>query len=211
MQYNTSEHCLSHHQLPVNVDIDVEFTHENPAFLHQDPTMKPWGKLPWFFHISWPQLPSVSLSWAQWIGPPGHTCHGHGRSCVPFETSLYQSVDSIMSYVHFMSISCLPSGKLSHNYGTSPLFMGASPFFNGKNQLFLWPFFNSYVWHHQRVIKLTQWTQGTRPWLGSTCTKTWQQWTLSLPWQHPHGSLASLCASENQPLLWSIQGYPLVI
>ena len=107
MQYNTSEHRLSHHQLPVNVDIDVEFTHENPAFPHQDPTMKPWGKLPWFFHISWPQLPSVSLSWAQWIGPPGHTCHGHGRSCVPFETSLYQSVDSIMSYVHFMSISCL--------------------------------------------------------------------------------------------------------
>ena len=157
------------------------------------------GKLPWFFHISWPQLPSVSLSWAQWIWPPGHTCHGHG-SCVPFETSLYQSVDSIMSYVHFMSISCpfhvhfmpiscLPSGKLSHNYGTSPLFMGTSPFFwMGKPSISM-AVFNSYVWHHQSVIKMTQWTQGTRPWLGSTCTKTWQQWTLSLPWQHPHGSL----------------------
>ena len=101
------------------------------------------GKLPWFFHISWPQLPSVSLSWAQWIWPPGHTCHGHG-SCVPFETSLYQSVDSIMSYVHFMSISCL-----FHVYPlvNCPITMEHHHcswehhhFFEWENQVFLWPF-----------------------------------------------------------------------
>ena len=66
-------------------------------------------------------------------------------------------------HVHVMSVST----KLTH----------LTWFFGVK--------FPSHVHRSSRFLQIPPVFQGTRPWLGSTCTRTWQRWTLSLPWQHP--------------------------